>query len=243
MSSSLSLVDVALFEEPEDFRPPPPPKHLVDYTRALAPTSIHLLLLGHSPLWGHLLWNLARYTAGYLDSHPELVAGKRVLELGSGLGLPLIIAALHGARVVCTDYPDVDLVSNIRDNVDSVEGIAPGTIPVEGYIWGQDTAPLEALGGGKFDVVVLLDLVFNHTEHTKLLQTCWDSMVPGGVAMVVFLPHRPHLLDKDLAFFQEAADKGFAVERVALEQWEHMHGVDEEPHDVSGRVYHYALRR
>lgn len=45
--------------------------------------------------------------------------GKRVLELGAGAGLPSIISVLAGAkRMVITDYPDEELVENIRWNVD-----------------------------------------------------------------------------------------------------------------------------
>jgi predicted nicotinamide N-methyase len=47
------------------------------------------------------------------------VKGKSVLELGAGAGLPSLICAINGAsQVVVTDYPDADLIENLRYNID-----------------------------------------------------------------------------------------------------------------------------
>ena len=63
-------------------------------------------------------WNTARCLADFLLRHPRLARTKRVLEFGAGAGLPSLLAVLQGAGgVVCTDYPDRDLVDNIRYNV------------------------------------------------------------------------------------------------------------------------------
>jgi len=41
-----------------------------------------------------------------------------VLELGAGGGLPSLVCALSGAaHVVVTDYPDADLIENLRYNI------------------------------------------------------------------------------------------------------------------------------
>lgn len=43
-----------------------------------------------------------------------------MLELGAGAGLPSLVAAILGAqKVVVTDYPDGDLISNIEHNIAS----------------------------------------------------------------------------------------------------------------------------
>lgn len=42
-----------------------------------------------------------------------------MLELGAGAGLPSLVCALNGAsQVVVTDYPDADLIENLRYNID-----------------------------------------------------------------------------------------------------------------------------
>lgn len=42
-----------------------------------------------------------------------------MLELGAGAGLPSLVCAINGAsQVVVTDYPDADLIENLRYNID-----------------------------------------------------------------------------------------------------------------------------
>lgn len=62
MSDDEFSFEGGLFEEPEDFAPPPTPAHFAKYDRKHSPqdgtpSQITLRLVGNSPLWGHLLWN------------------------------------------------------------------------------------------------------------------------------------------------------------------------------------------
>lgn len=245
-----------IFEEPEGFRPPPPQAHFAEYERtAVSPESdsqlckIPLRLVGESPLWGHLLWNAGIYTAKHLDKHAELVKGKKVLELGAAGALPSLVAALIGARkVVSTDYPDADLLANIEYNVDSVvydaASISDNRIVVEGYIWGNDYLPLQKHIGGKdskFDLIILSDLVFNHTEHNKLLRTVKDLLAVDGKALVVFSPHRPWLLEKDLKFFETCQEFGLASQLIEMVNWKPMFDNDPGSVEIRSRVYAYYL--
>lgn len=51
-----------------------------------------------------------------------------MLELGAGAGLPSIVCALSGAKeVVVTDYPDADLVENLRYNIDHCDALPKQT--------------------------------------------------------------------------------------------------------------------
>ena len=208
--SDIDSLSGALFEEPEDFRPPRPKEHFVTYTRDhISPESksqkkeIELKLVGNSPLWGHLLWNAGKYTAQYIDNHPEQIIGKCVLELGAASALPSIVSGLVGAKnVVSTDYPDADLISNIEHNCNNLDNVH-----VQGYIWGNSYDEILKLNNNeKFDFIILSDLVFNHTEHHKLLKTTKDLLKEDGRALVVFSPHRPKLLPNDLQFFDTARD-------------------------------------
>ncbi len=64
-------------------------------------------------------WKTARVLSDFLLRNPSLVRDKRILELGAGAGLPSIVSSLAGAKeVVITDYPDEQLVDNIRYNVE-----------------------------------------------------------------------------------------------------------------------------
>ncbi|ODQ81837.1 hypothetical protein BABINDRAFT_160068 [Babjeviella inositovora NRRL Y-12698] len=244
--SDEEVLDFGLFEEPNDFRPPPPAAHFVTYDRVLkdaSPAQIPLRLVGTSPLWGHLLWNAGKYTANYIDEHVELSKGKKVLELGAAAALPSLVCGLNGAaKVVCTDYPDPDLIANIQYNVDHCEGLTLEKVVVKGYIWGNDTAELTSeINDEKFDLIILSDLVFNHTEHLKLLQTCKDCLSPDGKLFVVFSPHRPWLLENDLEFFETAKDYGFRSEKNDLVVWKPMFEEDDETAEIRARVYSFFL--
>jgi nicotinamide N-methyltransferase len=185
-----------------------------------------------SPLEAHHLWNGSRVVATHFESHPSLVRDRTVLELGAGAGLPSIVAATLGAKkVVVTDYPDNDLVENMWRNVRGCElipGVREGKggeeelgIVVDGYVWGAD--PGRLLGylpeGEKergFDVLVLADLLFRHSEHGNMLRTIEQTLKKSreSKAFVVFTSYRPWLQHKDLAFFDLARERGFVVEKV-----------------------------
>lgn len=85
----------------------------------------------------------------------------------------------------------------------------------EGYLWG---APVEEvtkhlLNAKHFDVLILADLLFNHSEHGKLIKTVQMTLKksPDARAYVFFTPYRPWLYEKDLAFFELAKESGFTV--------------------------------
>lgn len=114
----------SIFQEPESFRAPPPKPTKVTYTLQRGSPSLHLNLIGSSPLWGHILWHTSTTLAGYLEQRPSLVRGKSILEFGAGAGLPGLVSAILGAKTVCvTDYPDVELVQNLESNVVGCRGM------------------------------------------------------------------------------------------------------------------------
>ncbi|GAV29783.1 nicotinamide N-methyltransferase [Pichia membranifaciens] len=266
MSDSEILLEGDIFEEPEDFRPPKPDSHFAKYERKYCiPEAekgikeINLRLVGKSPLWGHLLWNAGVYTADYVEKHAaEFIKGKRIVEFGAASALPSLLCSLNGAeKVVCTDYPDPDLLENIRYNVDHLASPeAQKLIDVEGFIWGNDTSEISAkIGGtGKADFLILSDLVFNHSEHHKLLKSCKKLIKPldggkartGGKCLVVWSPHRtkPKMIENDFKFFTDAKEVfDFDVEMVEMVHWDHPMFPEEaqETEEIRKRVYCYLL--
>jgi EEF1A N-terminal glycine/lysine methyltransferase len=92
------------------------------------------------------------------------------------------------------------------------------TLP-QGFVWGSCPDNLtrhldQPLSG--FDLLILADLLFNHSEHSKLISSVKQTLKrsPEALALVFFTPYRPWLLEKDLAFFDLAKDAGFAVEKL-----------------------------
>lgn len=215
------LDDLNLFDDPDGFYAPDKPATSTTYVTKEG-LEIPLRLVGHNPLWGHLLWNAAQVIAHYIeDGADQVVKDKNVLELGAGAGLPSLVCTLHGARhVTVTDYPDVDLIENLRHNIKfSIPQQYQKIITAHGYLWGNDTTTLkeelENHGQG-FDLLILADILFNHSEHEKLIQTLHHTLKkdPASRALVFFTPYRPWLLQKDLRFFDLAREDGFVVEKL-----------------------------
>lgn len=173
-------------------------------------------------LKGHLLWNAGQIVSDYLQDHAsELVVGKNVLEFGAAGAVPSLTCAILGARkVVATDYPDPDLITNIQYNIDNCSLLPQKhSILSRGFLWGNSTVELiELLDAGTrpYDLLILADILFNHSEHGKLLQSVKETLKrePDAVALVFFTPYRPWLLDKDLHFFEIAKEAGFQVTKV-----------------------------
>ena len=236
-----------LFTEPADYYPPSPTPTTETHT-LLSGRTLTVNLVGHNPLWGHHLWNAGRLISTYLEKNPSLVKDKTVLELGAGAGLPSLVCTVLGARkVVVSDYPDPDLVGNLWRNVDAFydgekegkegkDGVALSerkeerALVAEGYCWGGDVEPLlehlpsdsdenEAKG---FEVLILADLLFNHSEHGKLVSTIENTLLKqeDAKALVFFTPYRPWLYEKDMAFFDLVRERGFVVEKVLEEKME-----------------------
>lgn len=121
-----------------------------------------------------------------------------------------------------TDYPDAELVENLRLNINDCSLLPqPTNIHAEGYLWGADPATLKAYltaseQGAGFDLLILADLLFNHSEHSKLLLSIQRTLKKEATAQafVFFTPYRPWLLEKDLAFFDLARNGGFVVEEI-----------------------------
>lgn len=223
-----------LFAEPDDYYPPSPkPTKQTFTTRDGDVVDLHLV--GYSPTEAHHLWNGSRVAAQYFEADPAgTVRGRTVLELGAGAGLPSLVAAALGARrVVMTDFPDADILATMEKNIAECSIIPPpeggggkglakaDVIVSKGFVWGFDPRPLlaELPTAGRaagFDVLVLADLLFRHSEHGKLLDTIRDTMARGvgARAYVFFTSYRPWLADKDLAFFDLARERGFVVDKV-----------------------------
>lgn len=112
----------------------------------------------------------------------------------------------------------------------------------QGYLWGA-TLP-QSLSGG-FDLLILADLMFNHSEHNKLLKTVINTMrrIPSSRALVFFTPYRPWLLENDMAFFELARQGGFFVEKVLEKVMEKVMFEEDRGDELLRRtVFGYELR-
>jgi predicted nicotinamide N-methyase len=108
------------------------------------------------------------------------LAGRRVLELGCGLGLPSLAAALRGAEVLATDWAE-DAVALLRENAGR-NGIA---LRVERVRWDE---PEPLLGGAPWDLVLGADLLYESRNAEQLA-----GLLPQlGGEVLLAEPGRPH---------------------------------------------------
>jgi predicted nicotinamide N-methyase len=120
------------------------------------------------PYWAEL-WPSAVALARVLARRP--LTGRRVLELGCGLGLPAIVAALGGGRVLATDWSP-DAVAMTAGNA-ARNGAALATAV---FRWDD---PPEALGP-PWPLVLASDVLYEPRNIGMLLALLPRATAAGG---------------------------------------------------------------
>ena len=104
------------------------------------------------------------------------LGGRRVLELGCGLGLPSLAAAAAGGRVLATDSsPDAVVFAAHNLALNELEGEAAQAD------WREPGALLE---GGPWDLVLAADVLYLRHNVEALLRVLPKLLTPGGEAIV-----------------------------------------------------------
>ena len=102
-------------------------------------------------------------------------AGRSLLELGCGLGLPSLVACRAGFRVTATDYEETALEGvRYAAGRNSIPGLATRVVD-----W---RSPPDDLGS--FDVVVAADVLYETHHPAALAATIARTLAPGGLALV-----------------------------------------------------------
>ena len=128
------------------------------------------------------------------------LSGRRVVELGCGLGLPAIAAALAGGRVLATDWSAAAVeraADNARRNDAEIETLVCS--------W---TAPGPIEQRGPWDLVLASDVLYERRDVDPLLAVLPRLLAPAGQAWIAD-PGRP-----PAAGFLERAAERFHVRTV-----------------------------
>ena len=150
------------------------------------------------PYWAEL-WPSALVLAERLCARPP--AGARVVELGCGVGLPAVVAALGGADVVATDwYPEA--LAFTRANA-TAAGARVETMAVD---WRRPPDALFARGPA--DLVLGADVLYEERNGAALAALLPRLLPRGGEALIAD-PRRPHAA----ALIEPLRAAGWAHER------------------------------
>ena len=115
------------------------------------------------------LWPSALALARYLAELPLQLKSLRVVELGCGLGLPSIVAALRGADVLATDFhPDNE--PYVRRNSE-LNGVA---LRYRTLQWG------DRVNEEPFDLVMCSDVLYERRTTAALVECATSLCAPGG---------------------------------------------------------------
>jgi len=165
---------------------------------------------------GLALWSCCQILSGYLTENPHLVEKKRVLELGSGLGLCGIIAHSLGASKVLATDGDTGVLSNLKYNLrrncpqyiaeatttdteatsvssltygDGNVASSAGKISCTQLIWGRDLGAFQEVHK-RHSVIVATDVFYAPQSVKPLWQTVDELLEQDGMFLLSFVPHK-----------------------------------------------------
>jgi predicted nicotinamide N-methyase len=137
----------------------------------------------HFP-YGFLLWESAVGLARFLAANPALVAGKRVLELGAGVGLPGLVAQALGARVWQTDHQAGALaLARVNAYQNGITGLERFT--ADWRAWTRREL---------YDVLLGADILYERAMHFTLETIFRQNLAPGGL-LLLSDPVRPQAME------------------------------------------------
>jgi predicted nicotinamide N-methyase len=151
--------------------------------------------------YGVMLWPSSIALAHDVLTRADELAGKRVLELGAGTGMPGIVAASLGARVLQVDHSESALhvcaLNRERNHVSSSE------------LRHSDWETFES--SEPFDLVLGSDVLYVTTMHDRLRAICDAYLAPGGKALF-----SDPLREQSLPMLEAMEASGW---RVSLAKW------------------------
>lgn len=130
-------------------------------------------LLEHIP-YGVALWPSAIALAHELGARGEELKGKTVLELGAGTGLPGIVAASLGAKVIQTDRQELAMTVCKRNcDANRVGGLEHRLVDWEH--WQDET---------RYEWIIGSDILYGEPMHPHLQRIFETNLVPDGRILI-----------------------------------------------------------
>ncbi len=152
----------------------------------------------HVP-YGFLLWESAVALAQLLIGRGAQLRGKRVLELGAGVGLAGLVAHSLGAKVWQTDHR-ADLLVLAAHNAQQNHLAPPSQFVADWRTWHHRA---------QYDLILGADILYERAMHRYLAPIFRQNLAPGGQLLLAD-PSRPQALE----LIAQLEDEGWQVEIV-----------------------------
>ena len=151
------------------------------------------------PYWAEI-WPSGIALADELSLRPNLVERKRVLEIGSGLGITAIAALHAGADLTVTDYAPESLILS-QYNALRNTNYEPASLQLN---WRRPSPTLFDLVGTGFPVILAADILYESRDVDPLLALITRLLTPDGL-LCLAEPGRPVAR----RFLDAARDRGW----------------------------------
>ena len=164
-------------------------------------------LLAERPAYWAQVWPSAVAAGSRLLREPSMVEGKRVLELGAGLGLVSTCAALAGAQAVVATDREVDAVTFAAAN--AAENGVGDIVCAQVLDWSSSPAATATEGDDTmYDVVLGSDIVYDESAPVLLARLLHDKVAPGGLCFLTDNADRPYEETRRAALLKRLVDQG-----------------------------------
>ena len=127
------------------------------------------------PYWGEI-WPSGVILAGAIAREPNALLGRRVLELGPGVGVTAVAALQAGADLVVADAEPGSLDFCAFNTLDNV-GIEPKTVCVN---WRTPSREFFAVASEGFSLVLAADALYEYEDVEPLITLVERILAPGG---------------------------------------------------------------
>lgn len=129
----------------------------------------------HMPYWG-LPWPSGIALAEEVLTQPDALRGRRVLELGCGLGITATAALDVGSSLLAADCFDEALLF-ARYNTLRNTGQAPRTALLD---WRAEAGRAACVAAGRFDLLLAADVLYEQENLDPLLALVPDLLASSG---------------------------------------------------------------
>jgi len=183
------------------------------YLHCLNEIPAAMALQSGSDLTGLKIWPGADLLCRFLYQRREWLQGKRVLELGAGVGLVgLFAAALGCSSVLLTDVCELSLrclQKNIQANC-----VLNVDVHCCSLRWGQSSENVETKISKTYDLIIGSEVIYNQNCVEQLFETVENHLEQTNEAMFV-VSHLSRFEATEKILWSRCQQHGFSIETIS----------------------------